>query len=334
MTGPTVKVGNKTTGEMIDTGMETGKLTEEAKIELQNYGRIEAAKQMGANAANVAGIRQRITVRDESGNVYYIDPNASTDPNMGITSATPGAPPYPRGRTTPMNTGGGAGAAANPRVDRNNRFQQLADERPDLAQKWLIPPVSSTGNWGMKPPPQGRDGWFWDTPVNATEMAEYNQVREALGLPPMPTPAQQPAQQAPPVQQQGNQPIGPRTVPQVPQAAAPRAAAPDPFTQTPVEQDPFAQPPIQPGQNLGGGIGSIMPAIRGSLRPPIGAGQNIPNEPDPNAPAQTGVGPQGQPLVSEQGEILIKDLQTGRVFYMRPENLPKAIATKRYQVVQ
>jgi hypothetical protein len=268
-TGPTVQMMNKDTGEIMDTGMPTGKLSEQDKIELQNYGRIEASRVQGQNAATVAGINQSERWVDRQGNVYNLNPNQVGDAEtMGLRPITPGAPQFPNSQITRVPTSAGAASAQQPRVDRNNRFQQLADERPDLAQKWLIPPVSATGNWGIKPPPTGRDGWFWDTPVNATDMQEYNAVREALGLPPMPAvqPQAAPAQVPPPAGSQGRG-VGPSVVPRAPAPYIPPTTGPDPFMGGVTgPQDPFAQPPIQPGQNLGT-PGGVVQGARESLRP-------------------------------------------------------------------
>jgi len=307
-TGPTVQMMNKDTGEIMDTGMPTGKLSEQDKIELQNYGRIEASRVQGQNAATVAGINQSERWVDRQGNVYNLNPNQVGDAEtMGLRPITPGAPQFPNSQITRVPTSAGAASAQQPRVDRNNRFQQLADERPDLAQKWLIPPVSATGNWGIKPPPTGRDGWFWDTPVNATDMQEYNAVREALGLPPMPVPNQAPAQ-APP--QQGNQPIGPTnlpTRPQIPPIGATQGRVQGGRTGYGAVPDPNAplgpvEPPVQP-TTIGGRTGFGVPQVE-------------------------------QPLQGANGDILVRDNQTGKVFYIAPGNLDRALATGRYERAQ
>jgi len=55
--GPTVIMVNKDTNQTIDTGMKTGNLTEEAKITLQNLGKIQEAQQQGANQLAVQNAR-------------------------------------------------------------------------------------------------------------------------------------------------------------------------------------------------------------------------------------------------------------------------------------
>ena len=47
LTGTTIKKINKTTGDIIDTGLKTDRMTEEDKILLQNEGKVEAARVTG-----------------------------------------------------------------------------------------------------------------------------------------------------------------------------------------------------------------------------------------------------------------------------------------------
>jgi hypothetical protein len=235
--GTTIKMANESTGEVIDTGMTTDKMTEEAKITLQNLGRVEAAKQAGVNAAAVAGINQSEVYTDGKGNYWQLNPNQVQDAaTMGLRPVG-NAPKFPSGQINPVQPAARAPVVA-PRQARNDAFQKFADDRPDLAAKWLIPPISATGNWGIKPPPKGRDGWLWDTPVDPNEMAEYNMVREALGMPPMPQaqPAAQPVQ--------GNPRVGPTAIPQMPQGQMGTVAGQQPAA--PIESQPQPQIQTQP----------------------------------------------------------------------------------------
>jgi hypothetical protein len=245
----------------IDLGA-SGNMTEADKINLQNYGRIEAARQMGVNAAATAGINQSERWQDAQGNVYNLDPSQVGDARtMGLRPVTPGAPQFPSGTIRPVPNP--SSAAVNPRVARNDKFRQFADERPDLAAKWLVPPISATGDWGIKPPPGPSGGFMgWGRSIDPNAINEYNQVRQALGLPPIPA-STAPVQQQGPPQAVAKPGIGPSVAPPVPQRVSPPT---DVFTQPQEYQDPFAQPPIQSGQNLGTVQGAIQGA-RESLRP-------------------------------------------------------------------
>jgi hypothetical protein len=89
--------------------------------------------------------------------------------------------------------------------ERNNKFLQIADTYPQLAEKWFIPPSSPGDNWRIKTAPTAG---FWSN--NEKEIAEYNQVRQLLGIDPTPAPNQQPTSAASPNATTG---VGPTVVP-------------------------------------------------------------------------------------------------------------------------
>jgi hypothetical protein len=280
-------------GQMVVMG-KTGEMDEVDKVTLQGTNAVKAAEARGRTAIQIADVAQEgqnyradqqgwLTLQNPDGS--FIRWNKNTGQKLEYPATGSGG--QVRDVTDPVP------GANNPRAsiqEMNNRMHRFSLERPDLAAKWLIPPISSTGSWGMKPPPTGRDGYFWDTPVNQTELAEYNAVRQAIGLPPMPT-TQQQQQPGVPAPQGSSSGLGPQNVPAPPAAApyVPPTIGPDPFAGgITTQQDPFAQ---QPNQNAGGGIGSILPNMRQTLRPPAAAGapvqqgptgqQGIPNEQGP-----------------------------------------------------
>jgi hypothetical protein len=246
-------------GRMVDYG-PSGEMQEVDKINLQGKWGVDRAAAVGQNAAQVAGIRGVTYWQDEAGNMFMQNPTGA-GPRMGLEPVQGNA--YPRGNLKPVDATPNAGAAVNPRIARNDKFRQFADERPDLAAKWLIPPVSATGDWGIKPPPGPSGGFMgWGRSIDPNAVTEYNQVRQALGLPPIPA-STAPVQQQGPPQAVAKPGIGPSVAPPVPQRVSPPT---DVFTQPQEYQDPFAQPPIQSGQNLGTVQGAIQGA-RESLRP-------------------------------------------------------------------
>ena len=82
VSGTTVLAKNKTNGEIIDTGLETGKMDERTKIELQNKGRVDAARETGM----FAGARAAMTgpvYQTSDGKQYRMGPDGTLVPAEG-----------------------------------------------------------------------------------------------------------------------------------------------------------------------------------------------------------------------------------------------------------
>lgn len=82
LTGPTAKKINKTTGEIVDTGLETGKMDEKTKIELQNEGRVNAARETGLYAGSRAAMTGPI-YQTNDGKQYRVGPDGTLIPAEG-----------------------------------------------------------------------------------------------------------------------------------------------------------------------------------------------------------------------------------------------------------
>lgn len=100
--GPEIIMTNADGSPPIRTGIETGKVDELTKIELNNAGRLAAAKEMGANAlqrVQVSG--QGLLVID--GVTYKLDPTTNTYVPAGLPTGTPTRPAAPVRPPAPPN---------------------------------------------------------------------------------------------------------------------------------------------------------------------------------------------------------------------------------------
>lgn len=83
LTGPTAKKFNKTTGEVIDTGLPTGKMDEQTKIELQNEGRVNAAREAGAAAMGRTVVGNMVPMQRPDGSIVWVTPPVPGAPSGG-----------------------------------------------------------------------------------------------------------------------------------------------------------------------------------------------------------------------------------------------------------
>lgn len=180
-TGPSVIAMNKDDpSQNFDTGIETGKLDEMTRKAMENYGKIEAAKQLGANAAGVAAVRATGYWRDPDGNLYQVGPGGKPVPVAD-------APEQPTGQLTPVPTGARAGSgtgkgAGGPVEDLKNydavvqvRMRAVHDNKSEFSDLFKI---DDKGNYSMVPRPGY--GWFSLDATDEAEMARWDEARKLV----------------------------------------------------------------------------------------------------------------------------------------------------------
>lgn len=148
--GPTVKAADPLTGQVYDTGVPTGQMTDMDRINLQGEWGVARAREAGGQARATERVRQEgrealadkrgwQVVQSADGQAWAVNPQTRSlepiQPPAGVTPpqgplTKPGTPPRPSG------AGGGGNAELNIQRQRYNTAKQLADTVPG-ASKWI-----------------------------------------------------------------------------------------------------------------------------------------------------------------------------------------------------
>jgi len=197
-------IGINPQGQRIDVG-PSGGLDRETELDIMGEWGVKRAEAQGAAAVDTARAGAQATGRDlivVNGVTHRYNPDTMEyEPVRGLPQGTPTRPGTPpRGGNEPLDV----------LRERNNKFLSIADQYPQIAEKWFTPPASPGDNWRLKPPPEPS---FWSDKKD--EIAEYAKVRQLLGIDPTPTEQVAPPQQggsipAPPGTNSG---LGPQNVP-------------------------------------------------------------------------------------------------------------------------
>ena len=197
--GPTVLIYEN--GVVRDTGVPTGNMSEMAKISLQNAGRVEAYKQIGANQQANTTLREGQYTVDANGRLYRIEGTKKTPVD---TVEGEQGPPKPFGG----GGGGPQGQLEENRIENNrieawlranpSKYDYVTEEETNTTGKTSLigqNPVSNNYDLGSVPqPPEGGKGYLESESAHAAKwqeykerMARYNELRAKLfNLPPLP----------------------------------------------------------------------------------------------------------------------------------------------------
>lgn len=181
--GPTVKVANKQTGEVKDTGIPTGSMSDADKLALTQEQALERIHTTGAEARTTEGVRQsgREALAETRGwKIGTIpDPN---DPSKQIgvqyNEITGEVKPISMGgkptTVTPSSRGGaGGGRPETPtqtRVRQFNAARELYNTRPDLRQ-FIKLGTPGANDFSIVPPSKG---FFGPSGPTNEQLAEIN----------------------------------------------------------------------------------------------------------------------------------------------------------------
>jgi len=144
--GPTVKVANPITGEVRDTGMETGALSDADKMILQQENELERIGARTRGQIEVEGVRQTgrerlaetrgwkiYNIPDGQGGQKAVKINEITGEVRDLEMGPANTPTGPVSR--PSSSGGRSDESpTQTRVRQFNAARELANTRPDLAQ--------------------------------------------------------------------------------------------------------------------------------------------------------------------------------------------------------
>lgn len=301
-------IGYKPDGSTQDFG-SSGGMDEADKIELQNKGRIEAARQFGANQANVATMRGG-EIYQQNGRTYRI--NSVTGEKEDITGeAGPGTLTRPG---TPSGAGGRGGNYAD---TQNEKLRQIYTERPEFSDL-IIPATTQGGSWQIARPPVDRG---WGRGVDQDKARLYDELRRLMGLPPYFNSPNQQQQNAAPSAVSPPQELGSTAVPSLNQS------------QQRAQQNRVIRNPM---------VGPTGEQAFGELRTGPTTEQAYPSQSEMRAfqsRAQQ-VPPQSQPQVQQQqqgiepGYVAIRINETGEIVQIPQSNLQRALATGKYTQVQ
>ena len=143
LSGTTIKKKNNTTGEVIDTGMRTDKLSEEDRLELQNEGRVQAARETSLYAG--ARNTQNAPLYQDNKGTFRIDVNGEKEyVSMGTEPTTRVGAPGRINETTP----------AEFKSEEQRRLRPVYEQYPKQFN-------NRNGVLELKPRP--KPGWFGDT---------------------------------------------------------------------------------------------------------------------------------------------------------------------------
>lgn len=147
--GPTVKAADPLTGQVYDTGVATGSMTDMDRINLQGQWGVERARVAGQEARATEGVRQEgrerlvdkrgwQTVQSADGQAWAVNPQTrQLEPIQPPAGVTPPQGPLTRPGTPPRPSGAGGGnEALNIQRQRFNTARQIADTVPG-ANKWI-----------------------------------------------------------------------------------------------------------------------------------------------------------------------------------------------------
>jgi hypothetical protein len=188
--GPTVKVGNKQTGEVIDTGLATGSLSDSDKLELQQS---NAMTQIGARTQGALDVEDRRQGGREGlaesrgwkiGNIP--DPNDSSK-NISIqyNEITGEVKPItmggnPTGPITKTGTGSGNSSSGKPELPSQTRVREfdaarkLYNTRPDL-RTFIRLGSPSGSDFTVTPPSKGMFGG-----TSGPTAEQYQAIQDAI----------------------------------------------------------------------------------------------------------------------------------------------------------
>ena len=179
LSGPTAKKINKSTGDIIDTGIQTGKMDEELKIDLQNEGKIEASRVQGEAAMQkqAAAGTGNIKVGNQ---VFRPDPD-----NPGNYIPTTGLP----STGTPSRLGSGTGSSGT----KTNTLEDIRQRQEgmraymelhggeDTVKKWTQ--KGQDGQYQMKTRPVVGEGGIFGTGYRAytqKDVDEWDAVKRDI----------------------------------------------------------------------------------------------------------------------------------------------------------
>lgn len=177
--GPYVIKTNPKTGEVVTTGIKTGSMTDEDKINLQTKGRIQNTQVAGAEARKTEETRQsgRESLSETRGwKVGTIpDPNDSTK-QIGVRYNEITGEVHPvtfegkgiGGVNKTGATGGKPELPTQTKVRQYNQARTAYNEHPEW-QKWIALDRPGSNDFQLKPP---STGWFSSGP----EMSEYKRM--------------------------------------------------------------------------------------------------------------------------------------------------------------
>lgn len=141
-TGPTVKVMDPATGQVHDTGIPTGNMTQMDRINLQGRWGVERARVQGANQQALENTRQQgrddllekrgWQIFQQDGKTYRINPTTNQAELVPINEGT-----ITRPGTPPRGAGAGGNTPSQAKVDVANKARELQNKRPDLG-KWIV----------------------------------------------------------------------------------------------------------------------------------------------------------------------------------------------------
>lgn len=164
--GPTAIKFNKSTGETIDTGLDTHKMDEETKIRLLNEGKIAAAEASGMSAverATAAG-GQFVIV---DGKLYRANPRTT-----GAATAVEGLP-----EGTPEKIG-------TPKADTPLNRARLKNEK--LGERWQTDPLvkkyikKNGNNYDFASRPVVTPGGWFSNAVTQEDVDKYDEFRKEI----------------------------------------------------------------------------------------------------------------------------------------------------------
>jgi len=147
--GPTVKAADPLTGQVYDTGIATGSMTDMDRINLQGEWGVARARETGAQQRATEGVRQegreRLAdkrgwqiVQSADGQAWAVNPQTrQLEPIQPPSGVTPPQGPLTRPGTPPRPSGAGGGnQELNVQRQRFNTARRIADTVPG-ANKWI-----------------------------------------------------------------------------------------------------------------------------------------------------------------------------------------------------
>jgi hypothetical protein len=117
LTGPTAKKINRTTGEIFDTGIQTGKMDEETKLDLMNQNKLDVQESRNQGNLAVQGSRN-------AGNLATAQERGATAEEVARIRTAMGGPKT----MTPAAVG----------TDRLNKVQDILSQYPELGE-YIVP---------------------------------------------------------------------------------------------------------------------------------------------------------------------------------------------------
>lgn len=300
--------------ETIDLG-PSGDMDERDLQILKNQGNVAAA--------TARGVAERENIAARGQNLYQFPDGSMWRLNNDDTWEQ--VKPSGTGPATRPGTQGAPNLQAD-RIKRNDILREIHDN--PKYRRWVIAPISSTGDYKLaEPPTLGR--WATRNAIEDQEIAEYNEVLEALGQPKIPTRGATqppPTQRAVPPKQQG------AVNPSIP------TANPNMYGQQGPAQGPTASQVLGNWRDyVPRGIPGISMTADMREREQALAKGDVPFGPEPPPPPIPPAHQQvAQPQLTgiEPGHVAIRINATGEIVQVPQDNVQRALATGKYSLVQ